>query len=45
MPDDRDLCLRGFLPSHNAAQRPDMAAGDVLAVAILWEAWVIEPAD
>ncbi len=28
-----------------AAPRADMTADDVLAVAILWEAWITEPAD
>ncbi len=48
-PADRNTEIRRLAllkaAAEYAAPRPDMAAGDVLAVAILWEAWVIEPAD
>ncbi len=38
MPDDLDLCLRGFLPSHNAdgVEPTNNAAERALRPAVLW---------
>ncbi len=48
-PADRNTEIRRLAllqaAAEYAAPRADLAAGDVLAVAILWEAWITEPAD